>query len=333
MRRIVTLLLTLCLLTFLAACDTAEERAEEHYQNALALIEEGDYDRAFIELRNAVQLVAGHQEARHEMARILLEHRKDPQRAYSQYLRIAEQYPDDLLARVQLSNIAFSVGNWEELDRHGRRAVELAPDDPDVINIQLLLDYRDAIQSENASDRRAVAARAETRYNEEPGADILVEIVVDNALRENEMTKALGLLNELTEASPETERYWNQRLAVLLTLGDDAAVEEQLLRLIEMAPDDDQRVANLLQFYLSRGELDKTEEFLRIRADEADANDITRRIDLIQFLRANRSVDAARAEIASAIPDAEDPLPLIIFRSILDFADGSTDQADRKSVV
>jgi hypothetical protein len=35
----------------LAACDSPEERAEKHFQNAITLIEEGDADRAFVELR------------------------------------------------------------------------------------------------------------------------------------------------------------------------------------------------------------------------------------------------------------------------------------------
>ena len=54
----------------LAACESSEERAEKHFQAALELIEEGDADRAIIELRNVFQLDGTHREAR----RTLLQH-------------------------------------------------------------------------------------------------------------------------------------------------------------------------------------------------------------------------------------------------------------------
>ena len=56
----------------LSACDSAEERAEAHFQSALALIEEGDTDRAIVELRNVFQLNGSHKEARETLADLML---------------------------------------------------------------------------------------------------------------------------------------------------------------------------------------------------------------------------------------------------------------------
>ena len=52
-------LLLLALLA-LAACDTAEERAEAHYQRALALLAAGDDERAMVEFRNVFRLNGEH---------------------------------------------------------------------------------------------------------------------------------------------------------------------------------------------------------------------------------------------------------------------------------
>ena len=55
---------------FLSACDTAEERAEKHYQAGLALLEEGDVERALVEFRNVFKLNGQHKEARLTYARL-----------------------------------------------------------------------------------------------------------------------------------------------------------------------------------------------------------------------------------------------------------------------
>jgi len=55
----------------LAACQSAEERAEEHYQSALALLAEGDLARATVEFRNVFELDGLHVEARRTFAQAL----------------------------------------------------------------------------------------------------------------------------------------------------------------------------------------------------------------------------------------------------------------------
>ena len=60
----------------LAACDTAEERAEEHYQKGLELIEAGDADRALVELRNVFNLNGTHRDARALYRQRLYQHVK-----------------------------------------------------------------------------------------------------------------------------------------------------------------------------------------------------------------------------------------------------------------
>jgi Tfp pilus assembly protein PilF len=84
-RPLVALLLALAL----AACDTAAERAERHYQRALELIAAGDPDRASIELRNVFRLNDRHGPARLAYAGILRD-RGAPREAMDQLLVLVE---------------------------------------------------------------------------------------------------------------------------------------------------------------------------------------------------------------------------------------------------
>lgn len=311
----------------LAGCQSSEERAEEHYQSALALIADKDYDRAVVELRNVFQLNGSHREARRLLAKILLEQRNNRQEAYSQYLRLVEQYPDDVEARIALAEIAFSAGSWDEFVRHGSEAVKLAPQDPRVVELAAGLEYQKAITGNDASARRAAADKAAGLLTKNDGSVLLRSIVIDNLLREGDFAKAIAEIDRLLETDPGNPLYNQQRLSVLAQLGDDAGIEAQLRAMIERFPDDLTQKARLLSFYVSRKDLDKAEAFLRDLATAAPADQTGPRIDLIRFLADFRSLDAARAEIAVAIAGTSDPTPYRVIEAGLDFSAGEHDKA------
>lgn len=327
MRRILSLSFALLLTFLLAACDSAEERAEEHYQSALSLLDEGDVDRAIVELRSVFPLVANHQEARRTLARVLLEDKGRPQAAYSQYLLIVEQYPDDIEARIHLSEIAYFSGNWDEMIRHGTKARELAPEDTRVKAIATALDYRQAIEDEDGPARRALVNEAAALLDTQDPSRILRDIGLDGALNDREFSRALTLLDGIVADYPNEKRYRNQRLQVLIELDDQDAIETQLLDTIAQFPDDASEKQLLIRYYLSRNELDKTETFLRDLVAASPADDSTARIDLIRFLTELRDPEAARAEIEVAIANEPDPALFIMLGAALDFSAGDTETA------
>lgn len=110
----------------LAACQSSEERAEAYYQSALELLEEGDVERALIELRNVFDNNVLHREARRLYADLVLES-GNVREAYGQYLRLVEQYPDAVDVRRLLAEIALDMGNFNEVTRHGTSVYEVAP--------------------------------------------------------------------------------------------------------------------------------------------------------------------------------------------------------------
>jgi len=101
----------------LSACDSSEERAEEHFLKSTELYETGDVARAIIELRNVFQLNSAHLEARMLMARIE-EDRDNPAGAYDQYLAVTENYPERFEAQRIASKLAADLGDWEAAKRH-----------------------------------------------------------------------------------------------------------------------------------------------------------------------------------------------------------------------
>lgn len=307
----------------LSACKTAEERAEEHYQSALTLAAEEDYDRAMVALRNVFELDGNHREARRMMADILLNERGNRQQAYRQYLRLAEQYPDDLEARIALAQIAFSATNWEELDRHGARAAELAPDDPRVVPLSTARTYRAAVLANDMPARRAAADTARRLLDDQPDNMVLRSVVIDALLRGGDLQGAMTEINQMLDRDPGNILYHQQRLNILAELGDLDGLEQQLRTMIAQFPDDTVHKATLLRFYLSREKLDAAEAFLRELVADAPEDDPTAKGDLIRFLAEYRSIAAAKEEISATIGTVADPLPFLIIDAGLDFASGA----------
>ena len=111
--RFLLLALPLLVLPALAACQDSEAEAERFFRSGLELREEGDLDRAVVEFRNVFRHDGAHLEARRNLAEIQLE-RGEVAEAYSQYLRLAEQYPDDASVRAALARIAIEQRQWTE---------------------------------------------------------------------------------------------------------------------------------------------------------------------------------------------------------------------------
>jgi thioredoxin-like negative regulator of GroEL len=110
------------MLTVLAACQDSEAEAERHFQNAMALMEEGDTARATVEFRNVFQNNGLHVEARENFA-AMLRREGDMNGSYSQYLRLVEQQPDHVEARIALAEMALVQGFWDEARNHGSEAI------------------------------------------------------------------------------------------------------------------------------------------------------------------------------------------------------------------
>ena len=83
----------------LAACDSSEERAQKHFEQGMELLSDGDVSRAILEFRNTLALDDAHREARVAYARAARTNGNMPE-AYANYLRLAEEFPDDVEARL-----------------------------------------------------------------------------------------------------------------------------------------------------------------------------------------------------------------------------------------
>jgi cellulose synthase operon protein C len=303
----------------LAGCDSAEERAETHYQRGLALLEQGDTARAMIEFRNVFRLDAGHAEARRRYAALLRE-TGEPRQALSQYLQLAEQMPQDAGVHRDLADAALQLREFETAGIHADRAVALDPADPMARALKATVDFRD-------EDKRAGAVEmARAVIDEAPGTVPAQMVVIADRLAAGDPEAALAQIDAALAAAPDDEELHLARLATLEQLGRLDAVGEELKRMAELFPANDGVRTALVQWHLRIDDPDGAEAVLRETAARAP-DSAEPRLTLVQFLYELRGPEAARSELESLIAAAPDPTPYQRALADLDFAEGDPGRA------
>ncbi|MBV1867632.1 MAG: tetratricopeptide repeat protein [Marinosulfonomonas sp.] len=322
----ITLVLVLCITAFLlTGCESAEERAEQHFQSALVLLDKGDVERATVELRNVLELNSRHREARTTFAELLRE-RGDINGSAGQYLRLVEQFPDDIDGNRALAEIFAKLRTWEEMERHLAVVLRLVPDDPMALALQVIFKYQNAIQDREFLAAEPAVAKAIEMKSSMPNFLMLRQVIIDDLVRHSKFSAALRELDEAIEIAPDNRYLYAVKLSVLGERGDAFEIETLLKEMIDRFPDDRSSRVTLIRWYVSQHQLDEAEQFLRQAIDPASI-DPTDALTLIKFMNDLRGPEPALAEVKKLIASG---INTPVFRSLqagLIFELGRTEEA------
>ncbi len=320
--------LLLVLTLMLAGCKTSEEKAEAYYQSGLVLLQKGDEDRALVEFRNAFKYNGFHKDARKTYADTLLS-RGETKEAYSQYLRLIEQYPDTVEVRQTLAEMAFDIGNWGEVERHGGAALKLAPEVPGVKALGLVLEYRAAVLARDTTKEATVIAEAEKLQADLPDSLVLRRIVIDYLMQSPDPLAAKAQIDAALERAPNNIVFQTLRLRLLGLAKDNEGVGAQLKTMVTLFPDNEEAKTSLIRWYMVTRDFAGAETFLRAQAGEDNAS-AKGHLAVVQLLNATKSRDAGRAELnrlIAANAGTENADLYGSFLATMDYEDGQTAQA------
>lgn len=279
----------------LAACDSAEEKAEAFYQSGLELLAAGDPERASVEFRNVFQYNGEHQDARRQLAQIL-QAQGNVSGAYSQYLRLAEQYPDLADVRYALASVAVAGQQWDEAERHGRKALELDPDAEGADSLRVSLDFRQASLDEDEAALNALAIEARSLVQADPEDIKSRRVLIAHAMVQNRPSAALDDIDVAITQYPDDLTYYVIKIQALNALGEQDEVAELLRQMYTQFPENTEVQQSLISFYMQRGNFEEAESFLRDLAGD-DTADPAGFVPVIQLIERAQGRDAAKAEL------------------------------------
>ncbi|WP_209425313.1 tetratricopeptide repeat protein [Pararhodobacter sp. SW119] len=314
----------------LAACENSERRAERHFESGVALLESGEVSQALLELRNAVRLKDDFPEARVLIARTLRE-RGEAGAAFAEYQRLVDQHPDSLEGRLALGELAFESANWEAAERHGRAALELAPDDRVAQLIGAALDYRDASIASDANAAGEAVATVRAHLDEVSEENLTAwRIVIDHTANTSDRGALLSTLNAAIEARPDIYDFHRMRLGILAELEREADIPGALRAMLAQFPEREEPRGIMVAWYMQQGDLAAAEAFLRELTGAPDAG-ASEKLVVVEFLRLTSGDDAALEELDQLIaaePDATADLATYrALRASIRFERGERDTA------
>ena len=198
-----------CLSLALAGCDSAEERAEAHYQRGMALLAAGDADRALIEFRNVFRLDGGHVPARLAYARVQRE-RGETRDAMGQYLRVADQDRPTSRRSARSSRSRCRCRTSPPPRSMPRRPSSRRRRDPQVRALKATVDFR---HPETRAEARGDGPRGVVA--EDPGIVAAQMVLIADRLNAGAPKEALPLIDAALARTPGDQGLHLVRLAAL----------------------------------------------------------------------------------------------------------------------
>src|SRR3989344_5731037 len=113
-----------------AGCGGAESRKAKYLEKGKAYMEQQNYDKARIELKNVLQIDPKHAAAYYLIGRVEEERHNWPQ-AFGSYLKTVELDPDHLDARARLARFYMLSGNIPKAAEMVEAILAKKPEDPD----------------------------------------------------------------------------------------------------------------------------------------------------------------------------------------------------------
>lgn len=265
----------------LVGCGGPEVRKTKYTARAQQYIQEENWPKARVALRNVLKIDPNDSEANYLVA-LVEEKEKNWLNAFRYYSRVVELNPDHRAALVKLGRFYMEGGATDRVVEIAERILAKHPGDPAAEVLQAGVRIKKGEKAEALAQLEALVRK----YPGEPDpVSFLAALYTDG----NRLAEAEKLFQQAVEKNPKNVVVLNNLGNTLVRLGRSEETEEILHRIIEMEPKVFQHRLRLAAFYRSRNELDKAESNLR-EAVKLDPESEERRLVLAEFITTSRSL-------------------------------------------
>jgi tetratricopeptide (TPR) repeat protein len=290
-------LCTACLSSLLlSGCGGAEAHKARYLQKGDAFFAAGNYEKARVEYRNALQIAPNDSMARYENGRVeeKLGHPREAARFYNGAIDIGA---DNIAARAALGRLFLFGGAPERALEAIKPSLDKHPDDPALLTVR-------AAARVQMKDPDGALQDAERAVELAPTSEDAVAVLAGIYKARNETDKARDVLEKSIKTIPATVDLRLALAQLYASLNDQAKTEALLIDLVRLNPKDPAHRLRLAQFYARANELDAAERALR-DGIKALPDALNLKVALVEFLANRRTREAAVHELDVMI--AADP--------------------------
>ena len=285
-----------------AGCASKEERAGSHLDKAAAYLERHEWDKAVIELRNALQLAPGSDEAYYALGRAYLGQKKGRE-AFQAFRNAVDVNPDHTGAQLGLGRI-FLLGNEVILAREKAELVlEKEPENVEALRLLSGAQVRERdVEAAVASLEKAAAVDPEDAGTHLSLARVYLAVGKNDRARE--------AYDRVIRLDPQAHEAYVELARVLVAEGEAEPAEALLEEMVRRSDAPHLDLAVLAGFYESRGKWDLAEKAHLRAVDEAPEAETTPRVRLGGFYARQGSYEEAVAAMEGALRIREEDVNL-----------------------
>ncbi len=279
----------------LISCGGAEERKVKYLEKGKAYIEEQNYEKALIEIKNVLQIDPKFAEAHYVMGQIN-EQEKELRKAMGNYSKAIELDPQHIGAKVGLAKIYVIAGTEDYINKAKQLLTEVknaVSDHPEADLISATIDYKTGAK-EKATRSLEVIVKNNPQLVE--GVSLLSTIYT----ADDKEPAAISVLKKGADDNPSNIPLRIKLAQILAKNADYAASEKYLKQAIEIEPERYALQVALSSFYASSNQVDEAETVLR-NAIEQDPQDVQRYLVLVEMLSSRVGVKEAEETLLDFI--------------------------------
>ncbi len=296
--KFMNLVCILLLVVMVVSCGGENARKAKYYKKAKTYYEQGNYEKAKIELKNVLQIDPKSADAQYLFGEVE-EKNRNLRAAYGHYLRAVELDDSNLDAHNKLARLYLLSGNLKDAQKQLDVIIAKAPKNPHVKMLELLISVRKGEIDKAIS----MASNIIDKDKNKTGPIFLLSRLY---LKKKEVEAAIKTLVEGIKNNPDA-------VSLRLGLGDIYAMQknyagaEQVLKeIIALKPNELGYRQRLAKFYIGTKKYNKAEAVLDDLV-KLDTKDESYELLLVEFLAKYRSVKDAETELLTAVhnhPDA-----------------------------
>ena len=274
-----------------------EDQARNYYQNGVKFIEQHDYAKARIELRNALRSKNDMLPAWRSVAQIeeTTQHWND---VIFSLRRIVDLDPSDIEARTKLVKLLARAGRNHDALELTDTGNEATSRNAKILGLKAAILYA-------RNDKSSAIQQAQAAIRIQPGnTDALVVLATDR-MANGDAKGALQILDSEAALHNADLAVQQLKLKIFEQLGETQKIESLLRSLVETNPQEIAFQNQLIKFYIAQHREEDAEKQLRATI-EAKPSDPQAELELVRLLYTRQDWTSAQAT-AEMIRNAGDP--------------------------
>jgi tetratricopeptide (TPR) repeat protein len=275
-----------------SGCGGAKSRLASHMKRGQDYLQSGDFAKASVEFRNAMQIDPKDPQAR-VMAAETAEKLGQLRGAYGLLRSVVDDHPDDIEARTALGRLLVTSGDAKQGLEMIKPALAVKPNDAALLAIR----SAGKVAEKDLAGARADADRA---LAIDPRNEDAIDLRAGLYRDDNDLPAAIKLVNDAAAAQPMVVGFHQVLISLYQAAKQTGLVETQLRALVKLKPDQLNYRAQLAVF-LSRGKrLDEAQKVLDDAVTALPASDDAKLLR-VDFLVEQRSHDAGEQALRQYI--------------------------------